>query len=133
MNWAGPLADAVLLLHVAVVLFVVVGLVVVLAGGPRGWRLARSPALRWAHLAAVAVIALQSWLGQLCPLTVWEQALRERAGEATYRASFVEHWLSALLYVEAPWWAFVLGYSLLLALVAWAWRRWPPRRWRQRH
>ena len=70
-------------------------------------------------VAAMAVIALQSWLGQLCPLTVWEQALRQRAGEATYRASFVEHWLSALLYVEAPWWAFVLGYSLLLALVAW--------------
>jgi hypothetical protein len=133
MNWAGALADAVLLLHAAVVLFVLAGLVLVLAGGPRGWRLARSPTLRWAHLAAVAVIALQAWLGRLCPLTVWEQALRERAGEPAYRTSFVEHWLSALLYVEAPWWSFVLAYTLLLVLVAWAWRRWPPRGWRQRH
>jgi hypothetical protein len=130
--WAGILADAVLLLHVAVVLFVVAGLVLALAGGPLGWRSARSPALRWAHLAAVAVIALQSWLGQLCPLTVWEQALRERAGQAAYRTSLVEHWLAALLYVEAPWWSFVLGYSLLLALVALAWWRWPPRPWRRR-
>jgi polyferredoxin len=89
--------------------------------------------LRWVHLAAVAVIALQSWLGQLCPLTVWEQALRERAGEAAYHGSFIEHWLGRALYVEAPWWLFVLAYSLLLLLVALAWWRWPPRNLRRRH
>jgi hypothetical protein len=133
MSWAGALADAVLVLHVAVVLFVLVGLILVLVGGPRDWRIARSPTLRWVHLAAVAVIALQSWLGQLCPLTVWEQALRERAGEAAYHGSFIEHWLGRVLYVEAPWWLFVLAYSLLLLLVALAWWRWPPRNRRRRH
>lgn len=127
MSWAAVLADALLVLHVAVVLFVVAGLALVLVGGPLRWRSARSPVFRWAHLAAVAVIALQSWLGQLCPLTVWEQALRERAGQTGYATSFVEHWLAALLYVQAPWWSFVLAYSLLLGVVALAWWRWPPR------
>lgn len=130
MNLAGALADAILLLHFGIVLFVLGGLALILVGGPLGWSAVRSPVFRLAHLAAVAVIAVQSWLGQLCPLTVWEQALRERAGQAAYADSFVEHWLATWLYLEAPWWSFVLAYSLLLLLVAGAWWRWPPRRWR---
>lgn len=66
-------------------------------------------------------MVLQSWLGVLCPLTTWEMALRERAGEATYSGSFIAHWLAAQLYVEAPPWAFTVAYTAfgLLVLASW--------------
>lgn len=125
---AARLADLVLAVHAGIAAFAVLVLIAVLVGGPRGWRWIRIRWLRLAHLALLGVIALQAWLGRLCPLTVWEQALRAHAGQPAYRESFVEYWLSRALFFEAPWWAFVAAYTALVALAAFAWRRWPPRR-----
>ncbi|MGH8078565.1 MAG: DUF2784 domain-containing protein, partial [Lysobacter sp.] len=66
--------------------------------------------------------------GALCPLTTWEQALRRRAGHDTYDESFIEHWLSRLIFFEAPWWAFVAAYTAFALLVLLTWRWVPPRR-----
>ena len=125
---AGLLADAILLLHVAIVLFVVGGQALILLGGWRHWSWVRSLRLRLVHAALVVFIALQAWLGQLCPLTVWEQSLRRAAGQDSYAEGFIEHWLGRLLYVQAPWWVFVLGYSAFALLVLASWRWVPPRR-----
>jgi hypothetical protein len=125
---AALLADALLTLHVGVVLFVVGLLPLVLIGGARGWRWVRHRRLRLTHLGLMVFIAGQTWLGQLCPLTVWEQDLRRLAGEAAYGESFIEHWLSRLLYWEAPWWVFVTAYTAFAALVAGAWWWVRPRR-----
>jgi len=81
----------------------------------------RHRGLRLTHLGLIVFIAAQAWLGQLCPLTVWEQDLRRIAGEGVYTQSFIEHWLSRLLYWEAPWWVFVAAYTAFAALVALAW------------
>lgn len=120
---AGQLADALLALHVATVLFVVGLLPLVLAGGALGWRWVRHFGLRLTHLGLMIFIAAQTWLGQLCPLTVWEQALRRTAGQGSYGESFIEHWLSRLLYWDAPWWVFVAAYTgfALVVLMAWWW------------
>lgn len=115
------LADAMLALHVGVVLFVVGLLPLVLVGGALGWRWVRHRRLRLTHLGLIVFIAVQAWLGQLCPLTVWEQDLRRIAGEGAYSQSFIEHWLSRLLYWEAPWWVFVTAYTAFAVLVALAW------------
>ncbi len=123
---AAPLADAILALHVAVVAFVVLGTLAILVGGPLGWPAVRRFRLRAIHLALMVVIALQAWLGRLCPLTSWEQALRTRAGQDTYGESFIQHWLSRLIFFEAPWWVFVLAYSVFAAIVLACWWRWPP-------
>lgn len=125
---AGFWADAILVAHVAVVAFVVGLAILVPVGGWRGWAWVRHQGLRRLHLGAVLFIAAQAWLGELCPLTVWEQDLRRLAGEATHGESFIAHWLGRLLYVEAPWWAFVLAYTLFAAHVAACWRWVPPRR-----
>jgi hypothetical protein len=122
------LADLVLLLHLAVVLFVIGGLVAVLVGGARGWAWVRAPGFRLAHLVAIGVVVLQAWLGQTCPLTTLESWLRVQAGSAGYARSFVEHWVGRVLFHEAPSWVFTLGYTVFGALVAWAWWRHPPRR-----
>jgi hypothetical protein len=118
---AAHLADALLALHVGVVLFVVGLLPLVLIGGVRGWRWVRRRDLRLTHLGLMLFIAAQSWLGQLCPLTIWEQDLRRLAGQSAYGESFIEHWLSWLLYWDLPAWAFVSAYTAFAALVALAW------------
>jgi hypothetical protein len=122
------LANAVLLLHVAVVLFVVVGLVLIVAGNLLRWQWVNRLAFRAAHLAAILIVAAEAWLGVDCPLTTLEMSLRAKAGAATYAESFVQHWLQRLLYYDAPPWVFVLGYSVFALLVAAAWWRFPPQR-----
>lgn len=122
------LADAVLLLHFAVVVFIVGGLVAVLVGHALRWRWVNGVAFRVAHVAAIGVVVLQAWLGKLCPLTILESWLREQAGQAGYTASFIEHWVQRVLYYQAPWWVFTLIYTVFAALVAWAWWRFPPAR-----
>lgn len=122
---AALLADTILLLHVGVVVFVVGLLPLVLLGGWRGWHWVRSWWLRATHLALMGLIAVQAWLGQLCPLTIWEQALRRAAGQGSYSESFITHWLGRLLYVDAPLWLLAWVYSgFALAVVgAWWWVR----------
>lgn len=114
-------ADGLLLLHVLFVVFVVSGLALIIAGGIRHWHWVRNPWFRAAHVAAIGVVVAQAWLGRLCPLTVWEMALRERAGDAVYKVSFIAYWLDQLLYFDAPAWVFLLAYTAFAALVVISW------------
>ncbi len=122
------LADLVLTVHFGIVAFVVGGLVLVVVGNLRGWRFVNGWWFRLAHVAAIAVVVAQAWLGVACPLTTLESALRENAGEAGYETSFIEHWLTAILFYEAPPWVFTAAYTLFGLVVAAAWWRYPPRR-----
>lgn len=126
------LADIVLTLHVAIVAFVVGGLVLVLAGNLRGWRWVNALWFRLTHLAAIGVVVAETWLGLLCPLTTLEWWLRAQAGVAVEGGSFIGYWLQRLLYYEAPWWVFAVGYSLFGLLVVASWVYFPPAG-RQRH
>lgn len=121
-------ADMVLTMHVVFVVFVLLGLILILVGAVRNWDWIRSPLFRWLHLLAIGVVVLQAWLGQRCPLTGLEMALRERAGEATYPGAFLAHWLERMLYYDLPAWVFVLVYTLFGALVVATWYLVPPRR-----
>jgi hypothetical protein len=126
------LADAVLLLHLGIVAFVVGGLVVVVAGNLVHWRWVNSLRFRVAHLVAIGVVVAQSWLAKVCPLTTLESWLREQAGETAYNSSFVQHWVQRVLYYEAPFWVFTLAYTVFGLLVAAAWWYFPPRKNTQR-
>ena len=103
-------ADALLVLHFAIVLFIVGGLVLVWLGAALGWRWVRNPWFRYAHLGAIAFVALEALVGMNCPLTEWEDALRG----GTRAESFVGRWVQQLLYYRAPEWVFTTIY------VAWA-------------
>lgn len=115
------LADAVLLLHVLFVAFVVLGLLAIYLGGILGWRWVRHRRFRLVHLGAIGYVVVQAWLGAVCPLTTLEMALRAEAGSATYAGSFIQHWLQRLLYYTAPEWVFVAVYTLFGSLVLASW------------
>jgi len=121
------LADTVLALHLLLVLCVVGGLVVVVAGNLLHWRWVNLLWFRLAHLATIAVVAAQAWLGLVCPLTTLEMWLRARAGGPTYQGSFIEHWLQAILFWDAPAWVFIAAYTAFALAVAAAWWWFPPR------
>ncbi len=121
------LANAVLVLHFAVVIFVVLGLPAVLVGNWRGWSWVNYFWWRVVHLLAIGVVVVQAWLGRYCGLTVLESNLRAMAGQAGYERSFIEYWVQRLLYYEGPLWAFALVYTVFGALVVWSWLRYPPR------
>jgi hypothetical protein len=122
------LADGVLTLHVAIVAFVIGGLLLVVVGNLFKWQWVNHVWFRIAHLVAIAIVVAESWLDITCPLTTLEMWLREKAGAASYRGSFIEYWLQRLLYYDAPPWVFILAYTLFGLLVLASWWYFPPRR-----
>ena len=84
------LADLVLLIHLAFVVFVVLGGVLVL----------RRPRLAWIHVPAAVWGVLIEYAGWVCPLTPLEILFRQRGGEAGYPGGFIEHYLTSTLYPE---------------------------------
>jgi polyferredoxin len=122
------LADAVLVVHFAVVVFVVGGLVLILVGNWLRWRWVNALWFRVAHLVAIGIVVAQAWLGVACPLTTLESWLRVQAGSTAYRQGFIEHWLQRILFYEAPAWAFTSVYTVFALLVLAAWWYFPPRR-----
>lgn len=94
------LADAVLVLHVAMAAFVVGGLGLRLVGNLRHWDWVNAPGFRIPHAGAIALVIAETWVGLTCPLTNMEMWLREQAGNATYSGSFIAYWLQPLLYLR---------------------------------
>jgi hypothetical protein len=81
-------ADLVVVVHLAFVLFAVLGGLLVLR-----WK-----RCAWLHVPAVVWAALIEFAGWVCPLTPLEIWLREKGGAIAYRSGFVEHYILPLLY-----------------------------------
>jgi hypothetical protein len=109
------LADLVLVVHFAFVLFVVGGFAAIWLGAALGWRWVRNRIFRYAHLAAIVFVAAQALVGVACPLTVWEDVLRRGDSDGP---SFVARWVSRLLYYDLPEWVFALAYVVFASAVA---------------
>lgn len=122
------LADAVLVVHVGVVLFIVGGLILILAGAHLNWGWVRGLRFRVLHLAAIGYVVVTTWFGMECGLTTLEQSLRLRAGQVTYADDFIAYWLSRLIFFDAAPWVFATIYTAFGLVVAWTWFRVAPRR-----
>lgn len=81
-------ADVVLLVHLAFVVFVVLG----------GLLALRWPRVAWVHVPVALYGAVIEFVGFICPLTPLEIWLRRRGGEAGYQGGFIEHYVTAALY-----------------------------------
>ena len=104
------MADALLVVHFLIVVFIVGGLVLVWLGAALGWGWIRNPWFRYLHLGAIAFVAAEALIGMACPLTIWEDMLRG----GVRPESFIGRWVYRLLYYQAPEWVFTTAY------VAWA-------------
>ncbi len=100
-------ADALVVLHFAIVAFIVGGLILVWIGAVAGWAWIRNPWFRYAHLGAIVFVAGEALLGFMCPLTIWEDMLRG----GVRPESFVGRWVHRLLYYRAPEWVFTAAYA----------------------
>jgi Protein of Unknown function (DUF2784) len=129
------LADAILVLHALIVLFNVGALPVIWVGHFRGWKFVRAFSFRATHLCLIGFVAAESLLGAICPLTTWENALREDAGLGPrYEGGCLTYWLHRVIFYDLSAWVFAVAYGLFFALVAlsWVWvRPRPPRWWSQ--
>jgi uncharacterized protein DUF2784 len=113
----GVLADVLLVVHFAFVLFVVAGGLLVL----------RWPPLAWAHVPAALWGAAIEFAGFICPLTPLENTWRGAAGGQGYGGGFIEHYITAALYprgltrsIQVALGLFVLGIN---GWVYWTLRR----------
>jgi hypothetical protein len=82
------LADALVVFHMAFLVFVVVG------GGLVLWR----RRMAFLHLPVLAWGIYIEWSGAVCPLTPLEQKARSAGGEAGYSGGFIDHYLVPILY-----------------------------------
>lgn len=110
------LADAVLVAHLAFILFVVLGGLLVL----------RWPRLAWIHVPVVLWGAAIEFFGWICPLTPLEKWLRVMGGGAGYAGGFIAHYLLPLVYpagltrgIQLVLGAFVVSVNLAVYLVLW--------------
>jgi hypothetical protein len=117
-----PLANAILFVHFALVIFIIAGVPLVYLGAWRHWRWVRAWPWRLLHLAAIACVAAESVLGIPCPLTTWEDTLRANQS----RAGFLERWVARVMFIDLPPQAFTLAYVLFAVLVVYTWFKVPP-------
>jgi polyferredoxin len=111
------LADVVVVLHASYVGFVIIGQIAILLGWLLRWRWVHNLVFRVAHLTAILVVVLEAWCGITCPLTTWENWLRDKAGEATYEGDFIAEWMHQVLFFSWPPWVFTACYSTFGLLV----------------
>lgn len=125
-GWWSVVADAVLVVHVGVPVFLVVGQVAIIMGAIWGVHWVRNARFRVAHLGLIAFIAGQTWLGRVCPLTLLEQAFRRRAAQAPDQITSTQHWLDPFLFCDAPTWVFTTLHSLAALVIIATWIAIPP-------
>jgi Protein of Unknown function (DUF2784) len=106
--WYRAGADLVVVVHLLVIGFIVGGVFLT-------WRW---PLIIWAHIPALIYGALVEFAGFICPLTLLENDLRQRAGEAGYRDGFIAHYLVRVIYPPGLTHGMQIGLGVLLLLVA---------------
>ncbi|MGE7956227.1 DUF2784 domain-containing protein [Pseudomonas sp. NPDC089530] len=100
-------ADTLVLLHLSFILFALLGGLLVL----------RWPRLAWLHLPAAAWGVTVEVFHLACPLTRWENLMRQRAGQQGYDDGFIEHYLIPLIYPAGLTPQIQLGLGALVLLI----------------
>jgi len=136
------LADVVVGIHLAFLLFTLLGQLVILVGVVCKWQWVRNPWFRFIHLAFIVFVAFEYMISFECPLTTWEYdfrtlALREDARSQGLKAeeidayvrehrrtqderSFVGRFMNQIVFFEdldPLHWAFAVGYITFAAIV----------------
>jgi hypothetical protein len=119
------LADAIVVIHLAFILFVIAG----------GLLLLRWRRLAWLHIPAVIWGALTEFLHIVCPLTDLEDRLRRAAGVAGYHSDFVTHYLLPVIYppgLTAQIQIALGSVVVILNIAIYGWLLWHGPHWRNK-
>jgi hypothetical protein len=116
------LAATIVVVHLVIMLFITAGLPLIYIGAARRWAWVRDWRWRALHVAAIGFVAAESLAGIVCPLTLWEDALRGQQSQL----GFIERWVDRILFYDFPTWVFTVAYTVFAALVVVTWFVVPP-------
>lgn len=118
MSLYALLADAILVLHLGIVLFITGGFVLVWIGYFAGWTFVRNRRFRIIHLLAMGFVTLETLIGWACPLTDWEYRLRVLSGsDRVPHRTFMQRLLQPILFYDFPPSVFTVAYVVFLLLM----------------
>jgi hypothetical protein len=118
MTMLSLLADTILLVHLLFVAIVVSGVPLILAGKCLAWPWISRPWPRIVHLAMILFVVAESFIGVSCPLTVWEDNLRDRLGQRRYgETGLVATYVHDILFYDFAPWVFTAIYVIFSLLV----------------
>jgi hypothetical protein len=123
------LADLIVAIHIAYVVYVVGGLVAILIGALRGRKWIRNPWFRVTHLLAILIVVMEVFLKLNCPLTTWENQARAVAHQPVDGSAFMDRLLTFILIGTAPRWVINSAY-FVFAIAIVATFLWAPPRWK---
>ena len=106
--WYNIAADIVVVVHLLFIGFVVGGVFL-------AWRW---PRIVWLHLPAVVYGALVEFVGFTCPLTLLQNDLLRRGGDAGYSGGFIGHYLVKVIYPPGLTRGMQIGLGVLVLLIA---------------
>jgi hypothetical protein len=121
------LADTVLIVHLVWVLGVLVPIPLIVIGSRKNWRWIRNYPIRLAHLLMIGIVVAESLFGIICPLTLWEDALRKNSEQTPYGKPFIEYWVGKILFYNFPTWVFTAAYVLVGGLILSLFWKVPPK------
>jgi hypothetical protein len=125
-------ADVTVVVHLAFMLYIILGELLIVAGALAGWDWVRRPWFRWTHLAAILFVVAETFAGVDCPLTLWERDLRNLAGQVNkdQEASFTGRVVRQVLFLcdRVPEESLTVAYYAFGALVLATLVLAPPRR-----
>ncbi|MFN3192999.1 MAG: DUF2784 domain-containing protein [Aureliella sp.] len=130
MNTYTLLADIVVVLHFAYVMFVILGQVAILSGYFANWSWVRNKWFRITHFSMIAIVVIESLLSITCPLTILEDYLRLQGGQSISNASFMGRFVHDLLFINLAPSQFTLLYVVFGTLVLISFK-FVPIRWRK--
>ena len=122
------LADVVALLHLVYVGIVILGLLLILLGRVLGWGWVRNLWFRLAHLSMILIVVTEALVGWTCPLTTWEEQLRQAAGQQfDDRRSWVGPCVHSVLFYDWTPREWCIGVLIFATLIVVTFAVAPPR------
>ena len=122
------LGDLVMVIHFIYIAIVIFGLALILVGAVCRWQWVRNDWFRVVHLTMILVVVAEAMVGFECPLTTWENDLKEAAGLESHEGGFIASWMHEVIFYHADPWVFTLAYILFGGLVLLTFCLVPPRR-----
>ena len=106
----GFIADGIVLFHVLYVSYVVLGQIAIWIGWLVKWNWIRNFWFRATHLLAIGIVVFEELMNLRCPLTIWEETFRVKAGQSVTGESFLGRLLHTLIFYDVSPLVFRIGY-----------------------